>query len=518
MNFQPDQNLNMNDFFQQGQNAIKAKNLNTAIEMFKKALQQSPKNPNVLASLGQALCWDDHYLEGIEFLRAAGRQLSKKAKINGDTRQLILLAEQLQFWNDYPGSLDLLRQAVRIDSSNLRGFQLLAHTLSRLNKHQPAYLAGKQAISKAPDSPVLNLLMASLEIKTGRTDNAYKRLTGILNSASKPEEKFHAHKEIANLLDKQGKYSEAFRHLQFADSLSSELPAIKKLDKSFIGNMLTQNTHFYSEKLLNQYSEISRDTAKSPVFIVGFFRSGSTLTQEVLNTHPDTFVSDEVDFIFPLRKALQELCPGQTTIYEQLQHLSEDDIKKLRELYWTKVRLRYGDKVKHKLFIDKTTMHTFELGFIHIIFPDSRIIFVKRDPRDVCISCFMQIMQPNLATMHLFQWQDIATLYQQTMNWWLGFKQICNLQYIEISYEDAVTQFETTYQKLFEFLNLSWTDQATNFHKHNQNKFISSPSYDQVSKPLYASSKTRWLNYKDHFTAVKDKLSPIIESLGYPPF
>jgi len=505
----------MNDFFQQGQNALKAKNLNSAIELFRKALQQSPKNPNVLASLGQALCWNDHYLEGIKYLHAAGRQLSKKARKSGDISQLLLLVEQLQFWNDYPGSLLFIKQAVKIDKHNLRGYQILAHTLSRLNEHQSAYLAGKQALSKASESPVLNLLMASLEIKTGRTDTAYKRLTNLLNNSNNPEEQFRAHKEIANLLDKQGNYTKAFEHLQSAGTLSSELPAIKKLDKSFIGNMLMQNCHVYCESLLDKYSAISFDTDKSPVFLVGFYRSGSTLTQEVLNSHPDIFVSDEVDFIFPLRQALQNLYPGKN-IYEQLQHLTVSDIKNLRALYWDKVLLRYGNDIKNNIFIDKTTMNTFELGFIHIIFPDARIIFAKRDPRDVCISCFMQIMQPNLATIHLNKWTDIATLYQQTIAWWSHFKQICKVPYHEIRYEDAVTHFEASYRELFDFLNLSWTDKAFDFYKNNHNKFIVSPSYNQVSKPLYSSSKNRWLNYQEHFKTIKNEISPILKALQYP--
>ncbi len=143
----------MTNFLQLGQAAINARNTAEAVQWFEKAVQKDPGDATALACLGQSLCWLNQHKQGLDYLYKSGKQLIKKARKSKDTSQLILLVEQLQFWEDYQGSLELVKQAVQINNSDLRSFQILAHTYSRLNKNSLALSASKQALKKAPIIP-----------------------------------------------------------------------------------------------------------------------------------------------------------------------------------------------------------------------------------------------------------------------------------------------------------------------------------------------------------------------------
>lgn len=506
----------MTNFIQLGQTAIKARKTAEAVQWFEKAVQKTPLDPQALACLGQALCWDHQHKKGLPFLHKAGKQLAKKARKDKDTSQLLLMAEQLQFWNDYQGSLELVKLAVQINKKELRGFQILAHTYSRLNKNELALSASQQALKKAPKNAVLNILQATIESRVGKYDTAIKRLQSVLDSPANQEELFRAHKELALILDKTGRYTEVFPHLNLAAKYSISLPEIKKIDQQLVPETLKNYISQFDKELLHRWNKTSLKPAPgTPVFLIGFLRSGTTLTQEVLATHPDVFVSDETDLVVAMREELNRLSKYQGNTPEQLKIATKETIDHLRDFYWNRAKNRHGDSISNKVFIDKTTMNTLDIGLINCVFPEAKVIFVIRDPRDVCLSCFMQIMVPTPFTAHLFDWQKTVDLYSKTIDWWLYIKTQMSLDYIEFKYEDAVTDLESTFQNIFKFIGLDYISEAKEFHKSAANKFVASPSFNQVSKPLYSSSLARWKQYETEFSAVITKLQPYIDEFGY---
>jgi len=128
----------------------------------------------------------------------------------------------------------------------------------------------------------------------------------------------------------------------------------------------------------------------------------------------------------------------------------------------------------------------------------------------------MQVMVPTPTTVNLLTWEKTINLYVQTMNWWIYIKGVMNLDFIELRYEDAVNNFEPTFRKIFDFINLDWNPEAKNFHKHAEKKFINSPSFNQVSQPLYSSSLARWKPYEKEFSAILNQLLPFIKAFNYP--
>jgi hypothetical protein len=185
-------------------------------------------------------------------------------------------------------------------------------------------------------------------------------------------------------------------------------------------------------------------------------------------------------------------------------------------VYWTRARGRYGPDADRPVFVDKFTLSTVDVGFINFVFPDAKIIFMVRDPRDVCLSCFMQLMVPTPATIHLHNWATTIDFYVLIMRWWEHIRALLTVPWIEVRYEDAVTEFETTYSQVLSFLGLTWDAALNQFHARAAGKFISSPSRNQVAQPIYASSLERWRKYESQMAPAAQALVPFVRTYDYP--
>jgi len=366
---------------------------------------------------------------------------------------------------------------------------------------------------------MMQVFLGSLEADAGLNDDAKHRFEKALSLPLNVREEFRAHKELARVLDKLSEYDQVFSHLHAAGTLSASLPEYSSQDAALIPNMLKANKAGFGRELMARWSgtDFAQDQP-APTFLIGFYRSGTTLTQEVLGAHPDVFVADEVDFVWAMQRELHQMDKSNTSTVEKLRRLDLLGVKHLRDFYWNRVRQRYGHSIGQRVFVDKFTMNTIDLGFINCIFPDSKVVFVMRDPRDVCLSCFMQLMVPTPATIQMLSWSGTAAFYAQVMGWWMHIKQQMTLGFIEFRYEDAVTQFEPTYRKVFDFLGLSWDPDVIDFHKHAGEKAIASPSRNQVTQPLYSSSVARWRHYESEFAPVAELLLPFVSAFNYDPF
>ena len=507
----------MSQFMPLGQAAIQKNNFAEAVDWFTKASDENPKDPQVKACLGQSLCWQGKLGEGIAHLRQSGQLLLKKARKNRDTKLALDLAEQLQFWNDYAGALEVCKQAVQINPGFVRGYQLLALTHSRLNQKKSALAAGRKALQLVPDSAMLAILLATLEAAEGLTEEAKRRLEKVLqNPLLSPEEKFRAHKELARFLDKLGEYDRVFTHLHASGEISPRLPEVARQDVNLVPRMLDTNKAGFDHELLGRWSTTAFPVDQpAPVFLLGFMRTGTTLTQEVLGAHPGIFVADETDLVISTARELARMSNNQGSIPEQLRKLDFEGVLHLRAFYWNRARALFGGKIGSRLLLDKTTMNSIDLGLINCLFPDAKLVFLLRDPRDVCLSCFMQTMIPTPSTVHLLTWQDTARFYAQVMDWWLTVKPRLTMAFIEFRYEDAVFQFEPAFRQVFDFMGLDWDPAVADFHKNVAGKYIASPSFNQVSQPLYSSSVGRWRYYAAEYGAVSTFLQPFISAFGY---
>jgi len=501
---------------QKGVAAAQARNVREAIGWFRKAVEEAPDNPNARAWLGQSLCRAGQRMDGLALLRTAAYDFLPSPPAPPRLDEALHTIAEIQGWGDFGAALKLSRLAAAAAPDDARPQQLLAATCGQLNLTDEGLAAAVRALDLQPDQPMMRVLQGSLQADAGRYDEARASLQGVLAAGAPERESFRAHKELARVLDALGEHDQVFAHIEAAAALAPQLLEFRSHDPRMVPAMIDSNFDGFDRELLSRWTAADFAGDKpAPVFIAGFYRSGTTLTQQVLATHPDAFVADEAGLVWDMKGELDRMVPGAAPAHQKLRGLDLAGVKRLRQAYWAYARGRYGADAERPLFIDKFTMNTLDIGVINVVFPDARVVFMHRDPRDVCLSCVMQLMVPTPATIHLLTWRGTAMFYALAMDWWLHVRELLTLRLIEVRYEDAVSDFESTYRKVFEFLGLTWDPRAIDFHERAKGSFIASPSRNQVSKPLYSSAVGRWRRYEGRMTEVADLLDPLVEDLGY---
>ena len=161
------------------------------------------------------------------------------------------------------------------------------------------------------------------------------------------------------------------------------------------------------------------------------------------------------------------------------------------------------------------------LNIIHVaeiirIFPDAKFIVSLRHPCDCVMSCFMQSFKLNDAMSNFLDLEDAANLYNHVMSLWIQYTTLFSFNYHIVKYENIVSNFDKTVEKILNFLELPWSDNVLKFYKTSEKRnLISTPSYDQVNKPIYSKSIGRWKKYEKKISKIIPILEPWIKEFNY---
>ncbi|MHA6724146.1 tetratricopeptide repeat-containing sulfotransferase family protein [Sphingomonas sp. RS2018] len=499
-----------------GVQAAQARRPAEAVRWFRMAVAEKPGDVRVRSWLGQALCASGEQLEGVAVLKDVALRLARSPTAPARA-PAIAIAVELQRLTAVAESLEVIDVLLRADPRNPQIAYIRATALGQLNRPADALKAGQAAAALAGANPAATLLLASLEHDAKMDDAASARLDGLLAVAPPPREAYRAHKLRAAILDRRGAHADAFAALAAAERIAPQVPDLAALDRALIPRVLDEARAGYTPELMARFAGHAFGDRAPPVFVVGFFRSGTTMMQQILASHPRAFVADEAPLVQAAIGALHMLDPSPRSIPAKLAGLDVDGVARLRDAYWAAARGRFGEAaVAGPVFVDKFTMNTIEMGFISTIFPDARVIFMVRDPRDACISAYMQQMPPSAATAHLLDWTATARFYAAVMDWWLAVRPMLSLRWCEVRYEDLVEDFEGTLRPALATAGLEWDEALTRFHERAAGRFVSTPSRLQVGQPLYRSALARWRRYEAQVAPVAPVLAPYITAFGYP--
>jgi tetratricopeptide (TPR) repeat protein len=252
--------------------------------------------------------------------------------------------------------------------------------------------------------------------------------------------------------------------------------------------------------------------ADSPIFVVGFPRSGTTLLEQTLDAHPSLVSMDEQP---ALRKAVDQVASFDIAYPAQLGKLSAAQLQRIRAQYWKqvdqKIRLHPGQRL-----VDKNPFNMLRLPLIRRLFPNAQTVLIVRHPCDVLLSCYMQYFRaPDLAMLC----RDLPTLadaHRRSFDFWYAQLPLAGAATYELRYESFVADFPAEVTKLAQFLELSWSDAMLAPAEHARAKgFISTPSYTQVIEPVSPKPIGRWRHYERHFRDVLATLEPYLGRWGY---
>jgi tetratricopeptide (TPR) repeat protein len=495
--------------------AYQQRNFIAAEDCYRQVLAFQANNMEALAGVGQGLCWRHRRAEGRQFLVKAGKLMLRHAE-KMEARMLMNLAEQLQLWGEIDLALLLFKAAAKLVPANPAAHYGVASCLHRLNRIDLALKAMDKALHLAPHEAGCQILMAVLELESKQAPIAQARLEAVIAREQDPHQLARACLELAKVYDKQNRYAEAFALISQASELQRQLPAVSHFDGDYIFKKIALYKTGYDQDLLSRWSLSDFDDhLPAPVFLVGFLRSGTTLTEQVLSAHPGVMTSDENHLIDETIAELERLAGIKSNPPEALRSISLDQVRALRQFYWQRVSVEYGQVALKKCFVNKVALNSIELGFISTLFPEAKIIFALRDPRDICLSCAMQSFTLSNATVNMLSWSGIAKQYAAVMDLWLNLREKINAEFLELRYEDTVAEFETRFRQVFTLLGLEWHPDVIRYHEKLAGKFISTPSFTAVSKPLYSSAVARWHGYQDYFGDINPIIQPYIKAFGY---
>jgi hypothetical protein len=251
----------------------------------------------------------------------------------------------------------------------------------------------------------------------------------------------------------------------------------------------------------------------SPIFIVAFPRSGTTLLEQILDAHPSLRSMDETPF---LQRALEGVIDRGIRYPSELGRLSAAQLQEIRDRYWSQVRSRVELHSGQRL-VDKNPLNMMRLPLIRRLFPHARTVLAVRHPCDTVLSCFQQQFRaPDLA----FICRDLPTLatnHKTAFDFWYAQLPLLGAATLELQYELLVADFAAEVRKLAEFLLLPWDEALLTPGEHARAKgYISTPSYSQVVQPINRKSVGRWKCYEKHFKDAGPILMPYVKRWGYP--
>ena len=305
---------------------------------------------------------------------------------------------------------------------------------------------------------------------------------------------------------------EDVKRLSFA--LGKAYEDTKEYDKSFkfyksANDIQNENINYNIQEENNLFKNIKKtfDTinlepqknlGQKIIFIVGMPRSGTTLIEQILSSHQNVYGAGELSF---LTEVIENNLLIKDKNLNNYFHTPNDEIlKKMQMEYLEKVKIFKNQK--HYL-IDKAPLNFRWIGFIKLLFPNSKIIHCNRDPMDICWSNYKNSFASKLQN-YSYSFEALSNyynLYYNLMNFW---SDKLNVKIYNIIYENLILEKEIEIKKLLNFCELDWDENCLQFH--NNKKAVSTASLAQIRQPLYSSSVKKWKNYFTQLNDLEKKL------------
>ncbi len=388
------------------------------------------------------------------------------------------------------------RQVLAIDSNNAKAHNHLGTILRAQGNFPDALTHYKQAIALRPDfaEAYWNLT----EIKTfhhGDADlAALETLAGRNGLAA--DQAPYIHLALAKALEDCGDYRQAFEHLRQGNALKRRQI---DYDEPALARFFQDITSVFNRSLFDRFAG-EGDPSSVPVFVLGMPRSGSSLIEQILASHPQIHGAGELEDLEKVANNITD-AGGQPLPYpECIPGLDGAVWQRIGQAYLSRLPALAEGKTR---IVDKLPINFVNIGLIRLILPNARIIHTMRDPIDTCISCYSKLFTSGQNFSY-----DLAELgrhyrrYRELMNHWRFVLPPGAM--LEVSYAEVGNDLEGQARRLIEYCGLPWDDRCLSFHKNTRS--VRTASAVQVRQPLFRSSVQRWRRFEAGLGPLLDEL------------
>lgn len=526
-------------------NALRDAGRNEAAERaFRSALQRSGEHAGVLLNLGlNALDLGDARA-ALHWLERALLQAPQDAEIrtyaaaaafeNGELGKARALLSRELHWRDVDVGVmaeaawlqfrldatavaqDLLARALARDPGHPRALLRLAAIHERCNRLDEAQAIAQRLSTNGDSSPAfaedLALLQAALASRGSDTRTARALHEALLSSGSTTLHDANVYFSLARACDRDGDPAGAMQALERAHAARCARLRLRAPRLFAEVPLSSTRQRVDANSAAWETDPAAPDAAASPVFVVGFPRSGTTLLETMLDAHPGLGCMDERAY---LQDLVDYMHSSGLRYPQDLAHLTPGQCAAMRAIYRERVSRHVAWNGSVRL-VDKNPLNLLKLPLIRRLWPQARIVLALRHPADVVLSNYMQNFRSPVFVALCETLQSTARGYAAAMDFWLDQYALLGGDVFETRYEDLVADLPARARALIDFIGVPWDDAVLRPHVHARERgYISTPSYAQVAEPVNARAVGRWHAYAPWMTPMQPLLAPYVDHWGY---
>lgn len=408
-----------------------------------------------------------------------------------------------------------LRKSVELDPKNTSALELLGDVLIERSLTEAAVEVLDQALSMNPyQSKALLLRVRSTRDEAERTQFHSKLDQYLAMGNARLQDKINWHFAKGQLFDKDKEYDQAFAHYLKAGRLKEgrREPATASSSTSSIENNSSTAGEDHNQKH-DRHHDGSRlvftpdffasrkplgNSSRRPIFVVGVPRSGTTLMEQILASHPAVAGAGELPEVSSFAARCDRLAADHGGYPHGFANVPQDVLTAFAEEYLA--QLNRVDSASDRV-VDKMPGNLLHVGLIHTLFPNATIIRIRRDPRDVCVSALKNHLDFPLCNLR--KTARFCLACDRLDDLWNEVLPGCMLN---LKYEELVTDLENNVRRLIEHCGLEWDDRCLEFYRTERN--VRTPSRWQVRTPAYSSSIGAWKRYAKDLVQLDDILGP----------
>jgi tetratricopeptide (TPR) repeat protein len=373
----------------------------------------------------------------------------------------------------------------------------LATTAVHLGKIEIAKQLLEARLERFPNHQNDHLSYARLEKATDRT-HIDKMLNVLRTTALPPEENVFVYYALGKEFEDLGEWQEAFKYFKLAgDAVKLVADYDIKTDIALIDSVIDVcDAEWITDA---ETATKVQDERKTPIFVMGLPRTGTTLTERILSSHSKVRGVGETQFIQHVLRRLNNLETAERMTPEMIEKTARMDIDTIGNGYMEMLDYRLGDE---PMFVDKLPFNVFYMGYIAKAFPDARLILMQRNPMDSCFSMYKQVFTWAFKFSYtLDELGEFYVAYDRLVKHW---QQVLGDRLIVLDYEALVTDQDSETRRLLDAVGLEFEQGCIDFEKNTAP--IATASSVQVREKIHARSVGRWKNYERELAPLRDYL------------
>jgi len=434
---------------------------------------------------------------------------------------LVLLGQQYHWLRRLDPARSCFEKAVAADPASIHAQLSLADWYERERRLDDAWECVEACVARQPQDAQVLCVKALLLHRRGQNTEAENLLRDLIRRGSPDVNvKYTSRQQLAGVLDQLGQHEEALKWLGEAKAVLRSAANVAKMEQDYdrADRRRRELLASLTPETIRRWRRENSAAANQPrlAFLGGHPRSGTTLLEQILGAHPGiTAFGEPMAFVEEISEKLAPLNAPSALTLKNLDGLTAAQRDHFRQRYFKSLLREAPDGKTAELLLDKNPSPTASLHIWLRMFPDLKVITALRDPRDVVISCYFQNLRLNATNANFLTLERTAKHYADLMDVWLRMRELGGFDWIESRYEDIVGNLETEGRRVTEFLGLSWHPQQASFHESTRRKFVYSPTYNDVTKPVHNRAVGRWKLYAEALAPIQARLAPYGRAFGY---